>query len=189
MRTPLASLKLGLSSPDPQTLRALRSEVEYLDALFDNVASLVLLRSGGLELARSPVDLRRLAEDVALRLSVLAQDRGVNVDVQGTASPVSVDGTLVAQAVTNLVHNAIQYGRSHVQITVQDHAVHVSDDGPGIAPELVEHATERHVRGTAGGAGLGLSIARGIAQAHGGDVVLQRLSAGGTLAELRLPPG
>ena len=93
------------------------------------------------------------------------------------------------RALTNLVDNARRYAQ-RVQLSVepQERAVQVlvDDDGPGIAPERRE-AVFRPFESGAGSTGLGLTIARDIARAHGGDIVLEDSPLGGLRARMRLP--
>jgi signal transduction histidine kinase len=98
----------------------------------------------------------------------------------------------------NLLDNALAYGR-RADITVSDEGgvvkIAIRDDGPGIPEEEMERVFEPFYRVEAsrnrhsGGSGLGLSIARNIAQAHGGSVRLRNLAAGGLEATLRIPRG
>jgi signal transduction histidine kinase len=92
----------------------------------------------------------------------------------------SLDALLVGQALSNLVDNALRYGAGDVRLVAvrRNGAVElaVSDAGEGFPDDFVEHAFERFTRGAggrSGGAGLGLSIVRAIARAHGGDATAQ----------------
>jgi signal transduction histidine kinase len=104
----------------------------------------------------------------------------------------------VAQALRNLVSNAVQHTPSGVSITVsvgpeqRDGGtcalMQVHDEGPGIAPDLLPHLFARHVAGRGGaGLGIGLYLARGIAVAHGGDLTVQSEPGQGTTFTLALP--
>jgi len=100
------------------------------------------------------------------------------------------------RCLTNLVDNAIRYG-GHATVKVEDAAdrltIRVLDDGPGIPEAELEQAFEPFFRGETsrsretGGTGLGLGIARNIARAHGGDLVLRNRAEGGLEAILSLP--
>jgi len=105
---------------------------------------------------------------------------------------------LLRRALRNLIGNAISYGKV-ARVSVGANQGHVSieidDDGPGIDPTLTESMFEPFTRAeksrsrTTGGSGLGLTISRAIARAHGGDVVLQNRSEGGLKATLSFTTG
>jgi signal transduction histidine kinase len=105
------------------------------------------------------------------------------------------------RAVICLVHNALKYARSRVEVRVErggDGAVRliVADDGPGFSSDALEHATERFWRDdparerrikNGGGTGLGLSIARAIVEASGGTIRLTNGASGGAVVVVELP--
>ena len=94
------------------------------------------------------------------------------------------------RAVTNLVDNARRHARQ-VRLSVQPQGravqVLVDDDGPGISADRRESVFRPFESGAGGGTGLGLTIARDIARAHGGDIVLEDSPLGGLRARMRLP--
>jgi two-component system, OmpR family, sensor kinase len=158
---------------------------------------LVLARlDAGLELRREPVDLLELARGEAERARLVAPDQ--HVEVRGEPATVPGDASRLAQVLGNLLDNARRHaGQGAVTVTVSagDPAtVLVTDDGPGVPPADRERIFDRLVRldearGEDGGAGLGLAIARGIAQAHGGDLrCVDPPSGKGAAFELRLSP-
>jgi len=109
-------------------------------------------------------------------------------------APVHV--TWAKRALRNLLSNAVRYGGSAAVEVLRDGneaVLRVTDNGPGIPPERLSDMTEPFTRGEAsrnretGGAGLGLTLARAIAEAHGGRLVLANRTEGGLSAELRLP--
>ncbi len=203
--TPLASLKLGVErldqeGDDPaQRHRALRADVEHLSALLANLATLARLRGSSLGLARESVDLAQVVQRVGLRMSVLAEDRGLSLYTAQPDGPVWVMGDSLAleQAVGNLVHNAVRYANGHVAVVVDTGAsvarVMVRDDGPGIDPDDLPHVFEARFQGklrpdgAPSGAGLGLAIVSEIAQRHEGRLWLEPYAEGGTEARLELP--
>jgi signal transduction histidine kinase len=124
-------------------------------------------------------------------------EMGTAIDVTGkSAEPVLARRTALKRCLTNLVSNAAKYG-SRPAIAIEDSAdevaIRVRDDGPGIPPEMLEQVFEPFFRleGSrsvdTGGVGLGLSIARDIAQGHGGSLTLANRSPHGLEATLRLP--
>ncbi|HWI26769.1 MAG TPA: ATP-binding protein [Stellaceae bacterium] len=140
--------------------------------------------------ARSLFDVMALVESVRTD----AEDMGWSVAVAGTAQgPFLGNAQELRRCLMNLVENAVKYGGG-AAIQVEEGAealtISVFDPGPGIPPEERERVFEPFYRsGTAelGGAGLGLNIARSIARAHGGDVVLQPDTPQGFCAAIRLP--
>jgi signal transduction histidine kinase len=127
-------------------------------------------------------------------------DHQVLLEVEAGAEPVVVAGDQAAieRAVTNLVDNARQHAASTVRLCLEPgsggapHQIVVSDDGPGIPTAELERVFDRFhrldpSRSRPGGTGLGLAIVRGIARAHGGDVVAQSPASGGAVMRLTLP--
>ena len=139
-------------------------------------------------------DLAALAETVVEEFV----DRGGAVTLSESAVPVAtaLRPVLVRRALRNLIGNALKYGGA-ARVTVLregvDTLVRIEDDGPGIDPARIEAMFEPFARAEAsrnratGGSGLGLTIARAIARAHGGTVTLTNRVGGGLTAELRLP--
>ena len=131
------------------------------------------------------VSLRLAPVDVGRLVSGLASD-SVAVTVDGAAEVIA-DATRLRQAIANLVANGLRHG-SRVLIDVEAGAaaviVEVSDDGPGVAPEIDPFA--RGVSGS-GSSGLGLWLARAIVEAHGGSLVLVPGPGPGALFRLALP--
>ena len=121
--------------------------------------------------------------------------RPVTLETQGRiAAPVHL--TWLKRGLRNLVTNALRYaGSAHLSILREDgHAVlRIDDDGPGIPEERLAEMLEPFTRGEAsrnretGGAGLGLTLARAVAEQHGGTLSLANRAEGGLRAEIRLP--
>lgn len=207
IRTPLASLKLGLSSGAPQSeadLEPLRAEVEYLDGLFSNLASMAQIESNELRLHPTNLDVRETVRHVALRFQTVAADAGVTVEaaLPADAARVVADPIALEQALGNLVHNAIKFASREVIISVVAEGEHVAleiiDDGPGIQETLIDGLLGRWRRGERmsshrdgqRGLGLGLAIVQAITKAHGGELILERAEeSGGTRATVRIPAG
>lgn len=153
----------------------------------------------GVELQRAPVDLLGLAATQADRVRVLHP--ALTVEVQGVAQLVDADAARVSQILANLLDNACQVtpagGRIEVRVgRVSEPAgfaeILITDTGPGVPPAERERIFDRLVRLDAardrqsGGSGLGLAIARGLAQAHGGDLHCQPPPPGATGAAFQL---
>jgi signal transduction histidine kinase len=202
IRTPLASMKLSidaLSSGDDSVAisRSMRAELEYLDAMFANLATIARLRSAILPIKTRPTVMQVVVDRVCERFSSLAMDKGVEVvpayplvDVTAVIDPLTVE-----QAIGNVVHNAIKFADEHVAIvvalTTDAVSVKVMDDGPGVHEADRAQLMNRSFRGTNGGArsglGLGLSIASQIVQRHSGTIELAPHSLGGTDVTITLP--
>jgi signal transduction histidine kinase len=197
LRTPVAGLQTAaetLIQLGPSAAAAQREELELLLVRESRragtlVADLLELSriDAGLQLHLAPVDLRQLAEAQAARLRLVAPD--VAVEIVGSAT-VTADADRLTQVLTNLVDNARQAGAHTLRITVSPTGVLVEDDGPGVPPPARDRIFARLVHGPhSKGAGLGLAIARGIAEAHGGNLTVGDRADGqrGAAFYLRLP--
>jgi signal transduction histidine kinase len=156
-------------------------------------ATMGLARSEGLGAERQRLELGSLVERVAEDMALTG--RRVSAEA---VEPLVIDGDPVAlrRLFGNLMDNGETYGgRAHARAWRQgDHAVvDVDDEGPGVAAEEMEklfepfYRVERSRSRETGGIGLGLSVVRTIARAHGGDVVLENLPKGGLRARTTLP--
>jgi signal transduction histidine kinase len=129
--------------------------------------------------------------DEVARASVEEDEQAsIKVDVDESLAAV-VDRHAIESIVSNLLTNAVRYGRPPIVISAEQRDRHVrivvEDEGPGVAPELVPRLFERFERGLDGtGSGLGLAIAKAYARAHGGDLLYEP-GARGARFELVLP--
>ena len=190
LRTPLTRLRLALAMlPADRELNddvaAMSADVEEMERLIESYLSFA--RGEGIEQAR-PTDLAVVLEEVAAG----ARRAGAEVQVQAPPAlvlPLRADA--VRRALTNLVDNARRHARRIALGAMrQDERVvqvTVDDDGPGIPPEARESLFRPFASGAAGGTGLGLTIARDIVRAHGGDIVLEDSPLGGLRARVQLP--
>ncbi|KQR04785.1 histidine kinase [Deinococcus sp. Leaf326] len=162
------------------------AETERLLALVDQMADAHRFERDDVRLRRAPTDLNRLLGGVARRLSSRAAERGLSLSVSGQGEAV-VDAAALERAVTNLTENALRYAHQHTALSVGPLpeggvGLRVQDDGPGLASPLADlaqpfNAQPTTIAGqqyTAGTAGLGLFIARRIAEAHGGELHYSR---------------
>jgi PAS domain S-box-containing protein len=212
LRTPVAAIKASVEvmlAHAPHDLPpALRRLLVNIDQAADRMATLVndlldlaRLQAGRLQLRPELTDLRQLAERAAAAIEPLAQQRGQQVCVELPAMPVwaCIDPARLERALLNLLTNAHQYGRPGGRIGLRlepcgSHArLAVSDDGPGIPPEQQERIFERFYRADSeqarrtGGAGLGLPIARAIAELHGGRLWVESAPGAGSTFVLLVP--
>ena len=210
LRTPLTVISgeleytladLALPSAHRAHLESARSQAR---ALSDLVDALLFLRSaeGGTanrERAGDPVNLADVARDLIPAIQSENPSRSADLDLHlPDEALVAGDVELLAAAVRNLMENAIKFtgDRQPVRVTVAADAdwvrVAVEDGGPGIPAAEAERVFDPFYRGaearaTRSGLGLGLSLARRVARAHGGELRLDRSELGGALLELRLP--
>jgi two-component system osmolarity sensor histidine kinase EnvZ len=190
LRTPLTRLRLTLAMlPAHEELRGdiadMTADVAEMERMIG--AYLAFARGEGTEEAE-PVDLSALLEDVAVRARRGGADISLDVKPELTLS-LRADAT--RRAITNLVDNARRHAR-HVLLAAAPQGkriiqVTVDDDGPGIPPEERENVFRRFESGAIDGTGLGLTIARDIVRAHGGDIMLEESPLGGLRARIRLP--
>jgi heavy metal sensor kinase len=208
LRTPLTALRGGIEvalrterSPD-EYRRVLRSSLEEVERLGRLAEDLLLLSRAEATAVRprGRVDLEPILLEVFDLAARLAQPVGVSVRVEAS-EPVEVEGDAAAlqRAYRNLVENAVKYtpegGKVELALVRQDGVARLSvrDTGPGIAAADAERIFQPFVRldsaraRETGGAGLGLAIARSIAQAHGGTLVLQSTPGAGSEFTIRLP--
>jgi heavy metal sensor kinase len=188
LRTPLSVLRTEVQlalrgERDARELRgALESvghETERLSRLAEDLLVLARSDQGRLPIRGEPLDAHELLEAAARRAQAAASAAGRSVvaEHQGEEGAVALaDPDRAAQALDNLVANALAYGRGEVRLSAREVEgqveLHVADQGDGFPPELLERAFDRFSRGDPGrtgeGTGLGLAIVDAIARAHGG---------------------
>jgi len=206
LRTPLTALKLRLQSVlhsrdlSEKTERRVESAVrqtERLERLIDNLLDVSRITTGHLELEREEFDLSDMVQDVAERFREQAAGGGVPLSFEASGPvPGNWDRLRVEQVVTNLLANALKFGDAKpifVSVTAdaKTAVVTVADQGIGIAPEdlsRIFHQFERVIgRRSFGGLGMGLYIARQIAQAHGGRIEVDSVQGKGSKFRIVLP--
>jgi signal transduction histidine kinase len=192
LRTPITRLRLRVESIEDEALRA--RCVEDLDEMTRMVnGALSLFRGLNDDEAAVAIDVAALLQELQCRYSEV----NASVAIEGrAAAPFSGKPLALKRCLGNLVDNALQYG-GNATIAVADSddelTIVVRDDGPGIPEAEIERVFEPFYRlessrnRATGGAGLGLSIARDVAQAHGGSLTLANRDAGGLEAKLALP--
>jgi two-component system OmpR family sensor kinase len=206
LRTPLGVLKaeVDLAMKGPRSrdeleaaLQSIAQETERLRRLTQDL--LVLARSdrGRLPVHRADVDVSSVIERVAAEFADRSSRDGVSLRVSGSDVRARVDSDRVRQAVENLVDNALRHagtGRSvEVRADREGNRVRVivTDSGSGFAGDVLDRAFEPFARADGGregdGAGLGLTIVRAVADAHGGSATARNLEGGGAAVSLELP--
>lgn len=191
LRTPLTRLRFRAEQA-PEALRdRMAADVEEMDALIGQAMAYV--RGEAPPQRTESFDLTALVGDCARGFSETGE--GVAF-AAGPPLPVRADPSAVRRAVANLIANAVKYaGSARVSTAAVDGraVLRVEDDGPGLPVDQLQavfepfHRAEPSRSRETGGAGLGLTVARQAARAHGGDVILTNLPEGGLRAELTLP--
>ena len=192
LRTPLASLRVRVEGVEDDKLRdKMIATIEEMTAMLSDI--LALARSGAGTEARERIPLRELIGELAADY----QERGQDVEIGDIAdAAVLARPMLLKRALRNLADNAVAYGVRARLSVVTDGAlarIIVSDDGPGLTDEQIRTLIEPFARGeqsrnrATGGAGLGLSIARDIAEGEGGALALSNRGGGGLDAVIALP--
>jgi heavy metal sensor kinase len=208
LRTPLTSIRsvgeVGLRGHRDEAgyraiIGSMLEEADRLASLVDRLLTLSRAETRQAKLASEMVGLRELAEDVAAHLGVLAEEKGQTITVDGRGEPQALaDRLVLRQALISLVDNAIKFTPPHGRIRVRfsgtpaEAVVDVIDSGPGVSPEGRTRIFDRFFRGEgtdAGGAGLGLSIAKGAVEANGGRLTLEATGPAGSTFRISMPSG
>jgi len=192
LRTPLASIKAsvsGLRQPGAtyseedksELLAEIEEEADRLDRLVTNLLNASRLGAGTMPLSAHPQDLHELVTRVVQRLEPRLAGRSVTLEIPEDLPPVACDYTQIEQVVTNLLENACLYTPEGTDIALRAKVtngsvrVEVVDHGPGVPLAERERLFQPFERGQtrAPGTGLGLTIARGFVEAHGGRLWLE----------------
>jgi two-component system sensor histidine kinase BaeS len=211
LRSPLTSVlgfaELLMMERDSLTPK----QVETVEVILDNCRHLVRLLNDLLDLARSdagrltvrpqPTDVAALVEDAARTMR--AQTEGSGQSLAETVQPglpqVNVEPDRIRQVLVNLLTNAHEYSPQGARIGVEARAldaeveIAVTDNGPGIPEDQLEHVFERFTRGDAGltqrvgGTGLGLAISKSLVELHGGTISASSTLGAGSTFTVRLP--
>lgn len=213
-RTPLASILGSATSildyggkldenAKRELLAQIKNEATHLDGMVRNLLSITRIDAGGLEVRKDWVDLREIIDRVVATARRAQSDHGISVSLPQDLPLVRADALLAEQAVGNVLQNAVSHTppKTSVMISAEiaDDCImlKIADDGPGIAKDELAHVFDRFVstlrpgstRTPSDGVGLGLAIAKGIMQAHGGQIeVASPVMAGrGALFTLTFP--
>ncbi len=211
LQTPLTSMRAILEAlsdgvvEDPETvkryLHTAQRDVNSLSALIDDLFQMAQLDAGGFPLNRADASLGDLVSDTLESFTQLAKGRAITLEgnVDSDVDPVHMDTQAIGRVLNNLIGNALRHTPANGRVSVwvrrvnQRVEVTVSDTGEGIQADDVPHIFERFYRGeksrsrATGGAGLGLAIARGIVQAHGGDIRVESETGKGAQFTFYIP--
>lgn len=209
LRTPLASIKGAISSllmeddrltmqQQQELLTSAHGEVARLERVVSNLLEVTRLESGKVKLRRDYYFAQELVGNAIKQVGNQLQGHTLETDLPDELPALWVDGLLIEQALTNLLENAAKYTPvgTIIHVAVRQVAegwveLVVEDNGPGIPTTQEEHifdkftsfASEQHSYGT----GLGLTICRGVVQAHGGSISAGNRTAGGARFSFTLP--
>ncbi len=213
LRTPLTSIRARVEAlhdgmiTDPENTQryygAILGDVVALNQLIDDLFELAQLDAGGLTLELAPASVADLVSDCLESFQARAEQGGVSLvgDVDPAVDPVLLNTGKIGRVLNNLVENALRHtppgGRVSIAATPTHESViiTVEDTGPGFAAAELPYVFEQFYRGeqarsrAMGSAGLGLAIARGIVQAHGGRIWAENREGGGARVRFLLPRG
>jgi signal transduction histidine kinase len=211
LRTPLTSIRAMIEAladgmvEDPETvqryLRTAQRDISSLSMLIDDLFEISQMDAGGFELQREPGSLADLVSDTLESFSELAGRKSIRLQgsVAAGVDPVEMDVQRIGRVLSNLVSNALRHTSTGGQVNIQAYpcaagvCVEVRDSGEGIQPEDLPHLFERFYRGdksrnrATGGAGLGLAIARGLVEAHGGSIWVESQPGIGAVFTFTVP--
>jgi two-component system sensor histidine kinase KdpD len=208
LRTPLVSITGALTALDDQSetlspedrgnlIQTAREEAERMNRLVGNLLSMTRIESGALSLRRNPEDLSEVVDKALEVLGKTISGNPVRRNIPPDFPPVPMDFALMVQVLVNLLDNAVKYSPPGSPIDIaagEDGAtahVEIADRGIGIPPEELTRVFDKFYRvqrpEKVGGSGLGLSICKGIVEAHGGRIFAANRSGGGTILAVELP--
>jgi len=211
LRTPLSNLRGyieairdGVKKPDADTIHSLGEEATLLSRLVDDLQELSLAEAGELKLNCQAGDITELIKQTVpvVRSQAAAKGVSVSVDLPGKLPAVDIDSHRISQVLYNLLENAVAHTNQGDSITVaarqQDNQVKISvvDTGEGIPAEDLANIFERFYRvdksrtRATGGSGRGLTIAKRLVEAHGGNIEVNSKPGKGSSFTFTLPvPG
>lgn len=218
LRTPLGSIKASITSlledgddgaaaDREEFLETIDHETDRLTRIVSNLLDLSRIEGGALKPVRDWFDVREFLDTVVGRLRPASTAGRVSIECPASIGGACFDYLQLAQVLTNLIENAAKFSPagSPIRVTARRTAnslrIAVSDEGPGIPDAERERVFDRFFRGSAAasapGSGLGLTISRGLVEAHGGRLELETAAGGGAtftvtlpvLAQLRTPAG
>jgi two-component system sensor histidine kinase BaeS len=186
----------GVVSPDAAALASLHEETLRLSRLVADLGTLASAEAAGFALERTSVRLDALVAESAREFAGPYESQDVRLDLETEPVEAVADAMRVHQILANLLSNALKFtpsgGTVAVALTVEEGTVvlRVADTGPGIPADELPHIFDRFFRGRdarARGSGIGLTVARELARAHGGEVDVSSEPGRGTTFIVQLP--
>ena len=205
LRTPLARIRvaLELAVEDPQSakdvLHDVGADLDEIDQLIADILTTARLDADAV-IKREPISVGELADRAAARFSARHPGRALEKTIDDGERAIECDPVLLRRALDNLLDNAAKYSDVNAPVKLDVHpddaviAFEILDHGIGMTADELAHAGTPFWRADGsrarrtGGVGLGLALARRIARAHGGDVLLDSAPGRGTTARLQIPP-
>jgi len=208
LRTPLASITGALSSLRDDAafldeaartilLNTAWEQAGRLNTLLGNLLEMTRLEAGAMKVRLEPCDVQDLIGVALAQLGDRTEGRAIEVDIPHDLPLVPLDFVLMVQVLVNLLDNAVKYSPPDQPVSLRAYLagdqlrLEVLDRGPGVAAQEVEQIFNKFYRGSqakgVGGSGLGLSISKGIVEAHQGCIWAERRSGGGLMVGLVLP--
>lgn len=207
LRTPLASITGALSSLSEDSVRlgesgrrelvdTARHEAERLNRLVGDLLDMTRLEAGAMRVQIEPCDVQDVIQSAIAQLGEPSRTHPIVVDAPPMLPLVPMDFVLIAQALVNVLDNAVKYSPPGAPIAVRAEAraeeleIAVTDRGAGIPAADLDRVFDKFYRGrpnTVTGSGLGLSICKGFVEAHGGRIRAERHPLSGTTIRVTLP--
>jgi two-component system sensor histidine kinase KdpD len=208
LRTPLATitgaasgLLDGADRLEPaarrELLQAIHEEADRLNRLVNNLLDMTRLESGALQVRKDWHSLEELVGAALARLGGRLRDHPVTTRLPSDLPLVPLDGVLVEQVLINLLDNAVKHTPPGTPVEVsasvgsREARIEVADRGPGVPPGDEDRVFDKFYRGAPArpgpGVGLGLTICRGIVEAHGGRITAENRAGGGVAFVVTLP--
>jgi PAS domain S-box-containing protein len=207
LRNPVAAVKMlsrtllspeNTGPPARETIELISQAAVQMDSLIRDLLDVNRLDAGKLAIETAPIDPSVLLTDALQTLRPLVVEKGIDLDlqIQSGLPKVMADRARIQQTLSNLVGNAIKFSPAGTKIVVMargfDDSVVISvlDEGKGIPPEQLPRVFDRYwqsARTDRQGAGLGLAIAKGIIETHGGRIWMESSPGEGTTASFTLP--
>ena len=206
LRSPLtrlrADVEVTLQENNPKLFRAtlerVLAELQNMQEIFQSLLSLGQAEAGSLKIRKKPLNLSQLLEDIVELYGPLAEDKGQIFEANvNEGIEVEGDRQLLAQALSNLLDNAVKYvpegGNIVISAEFKDEKawIRLDDNGPGIPQEMRRKVFDRFVRvdpsRTLPGSGLGLSLVKAFIELHQGNITLSDSALGGTSFVIMLP--
>ena len=210
LRTPLAVIKGSANSLlqpdvifDEQTRReflvSIDKDADTLTRLVDDLLLMSRLEADALQVNRKPRTVEEILDSIKDRLESITVKHHLDISIPEAIPPVLADDVRIGEVLTNLVDNAVKFSDDGTTIKIEARRsnnkviISVADEGIGIPPELLEKVFERFFQGNGHkntrrkGSGLGLSICRGILDAHEGKIWVESKPGKGSKFSFSLP--
>jgi signal transduction histidine kinase len=190
-----------LAPKQAETVEIILDNTRHLVRLLNDLLDLARSDAGRLTIKRTPTETRPLVEDAArtMRSQTESKEQNLRVAIEPDLPPIDVDRDRIRQVLVNLLTNAHEYCPQGAEISLKaeragaEVQLVVSDDGPGMATDQLEHIFERFTRGDAGltqhvgGTGLGLAISKSLVELHDGTIEVSSAPGRGSTFRVRLP--